>query len=78
MGLETPIREQEPVGDKQSHLLYLDMEFAIRHCTKGIGIWDWASNDEDREPELVTASGGGAWPIAVGSGWSSCSRSGSG
>ena len=34
------------VSDKQMHLQYMDMDAAIRHCTKGIGIWDWASNDE--------------------------------
>ena len=33
------------VADKQEHLVYLDMQDAITHCTKGIGIWDWASND---------------------------------
>jgi xylulose-5-phosphate/fructose-6-phosphate phosphoketolase len=46
------------VCDKQKHLQYLDMEAAITHCTKGIGIWDWASNDEGGEPDLVMASAG--------------------
>jgi len=46
------------VSDKQMHLQYLDMDAAIRHCTKGIGIWEWASNDEGREPDLVMASAG--------------------
>jgi xylulose-5-phosphate/fructose-6-phosphate phosphoketolase len=46
------------VADKQSHLQYLDMDAAIRHCTKGIGIWDWASNDDGLEPDLVMASCG--------------------
>ena len=32
---------------------YLDMDAAIRHCTKGIGIWDWASNDQGSEPDVV-------------------------
>jgi len=41
------------VADKQKHLQYLDMEQAIKHCTKGIGIWDWASNDEGEEPDVV-------------------------
>ena len=41
------------VSDKQQHLQYLDMDAAIRHCTKGLGIWDWASNDEGVEPDLV-------------------------
>jgi len=46
------------VCDKQSHLQYLDMDAAIKHCTKGIGIWDWASNDAGAEPDLVLASAG--------------------
>lgn len=46
------------VSDKQSHLQYLDMDSAIVHCSKGIGIWDWASNDEGVEPDLVMASAG--------------------
>src|SRR5271166_2691422 len=46
------------VCDKQSHLQYMDMEAAITHCTKGIGIWDWASNDEGGEPDVVMASAG--------------------
>ncbi|TXK64487.1 phosphoketolase family protein [Alkalisalibacterium limincola] len=41
------------VCDKQDHLQFLDMEAAIRHCTKGIGIWDWASNDQGCETDLV-------------------------
>ncbi|NJM97157.1 MAG: phosphoketolase family protein [Phormidesmis sp. RL_2_1] len=41
------------VADKQLHLQYLTMEQAIKHCTKGIGIWDWASNDA---PDLATDS----------------------
>jgi xylulose-5-phosphate/fructose-6-phosphate phosphoketolase len=46
------------VSDKQMHLQYMDMDAAIRHCTKGIGIWDWASNDDGSEPDLVMASAG--------------------
>jgi xylulose-5-phosphate/fructose-6-phosphate phosphoketolase len=46
------------VCDKQKHLQYLDMDKAIVHCTKGIGIWDWASNDEGGEPDVVMASAG--------------------
>jgi xylulose-5-phosphate/fructose-6-phosphate phosphoketolase len=46
------------VCDKQKHLQYLSMERAIIHCTKGIGIWDWASNDESGEPDVVMASAG--------------------
>ena len=46
------------VCDKQKHLQFLNMEQAIIHCTKGIGIWDWASNDESGEPDVVMASAG--------------------
>ncbi len=46
------------VCDKQNHLQYMDMDAAITHCTKGIGIWDWASNDEGGEPDVVMASAG--------------------
>ncbi len=46
------------VSDKQLHLQYLDMEAAIEHCTKGIGIWDWASTDQRSEPDVVFASAG--------------------
>ncbi len=46
------------VSDKQKHLQYLDMDAAIKHCTKGIGIWEWASNDNGYEPDLVMASAG--------------------
>jgi len=46
------------VSDKQEHLVYLDMDEAITHCTKGIGIWDWASNDAGSEPDVVMASAG--------------------
>ncbi len=41
------------VCDKQSHVQYLDMPSAIKHCTKGLGIWDWASNDDGVEPDVV-------------------------
>jgi len=46
------------VCDKQKHLQYLDMDAAIKHCTKGIGIWEWASNDGGSEPDVVMASAG--------------------
>jgi len=46
------------VADKQQHLQYLDMDAAIKHCTKGIGIWDWASNDQGGEPDVVMAGCG--------------------
>ena len=41
------------VCDKQSHLQFLNMEDAVKHCTKGLGIWDWASNDQGAEPDVV-------------------------
>ena len=46
------------VSDKQEHLQYLNMEQAIEHCTKGIGIWPQFSTDADQEPDLVMASCG--------------------
>ena len=50
------------VADKQKHLQYLSMEEAIIHCTKGISIWDWASNDdrgiEPDEPDVIIACAG--------------------
>jgi xylulose-5-phosphate/fructose-6-phosphate phosphoketolase len=46
------------VADKQPHLSYLDMDAAVRHCTKGAGIWTWASTDQDSEPDVVIASCG--------------------
>ncbi|HYZ20202.1 MAG TPA: phosphoketolase family protein [Gaiellaceae bacterium] len=41
------------VAGKQPALNYLSMDDAILHCTRGIGIWDWASNDESGEPDVV-------------------------
>jgi xylulose-5-phosphate/fructose-6-phosphate phosphoketolase len=46
------------VSDKQQHLQYMSMDHAIAHCTKGIGIWPQASNDEGTEPDVVMASAG--------------------
>jgi xylulose-5-phosphate/fructose-6-phosphate phosphoketolase len=46
------------VADKQVHLQYLDIDAAIAHCTKGAGIWNWASNDQGAEPDVVMASCG--------------------
>jgi xylulose-5-phosphate/fructose-6-phosphate phosphoketolase len=46
------------VADKQPHPEYLTMDEAIRHCTKGIGLWDWASTDQNGEPDVVIASAG--------------------
>ncbi len=41
------------VCDKQAHIQYLDIDSAIAHCTKGLGIWTWASNDAGEEPDVV-------------------------
>ena len=46
------------VADKQDHIQYLNLEDAIEHCTKGVGIWDWASNDQGEDPDVVMASCG--------------------
>jgi xylulose-5-phosphate/fructose-6-phosphate phosphoketolase len=43
------------VAGKQPALQFLPMEDAILHCTRGVGIWDWASNDGDDEPDVVLA-----------------------
>ncbi len=46
------------VAGKQPSLQWLDMEAAIKHCSAGIGIWEWASNDHDSEPDVVMACAG--------------------
>jgi xylulose-5-phosphate/fructose-6-phosphate phosphoketolase len=46
------------VAGKQSALQYLDIDAAIDHCTAGIGIWEWASNDRGGEPDVVLACAG--------------------
>src|SRR3954451_11854801 len=46
------------VADKQPHLSYLGMDEEVKHCTKGAGIWRWASSDADAEPDVVMASCG--------------------
>ena len=46
------------VAGKQPALQYLDMDAAIKHCTAGIGIWEWASNDRGGEPDVVMACAG--------------------
>ncbi len=46
------------VADKAAHLQYLDMEAAVKHCTKGIGIWGFASTDDGVEPDVVMACAG--------------------
>jgi xylulose-5-phosphate/fructose-6-phosphate phosphoketolase len=46
------------VIDKQLHLQYLSMEAAIEHCARGASIWQWASNDQGLEPDVVLAAAG--------------------
>jgi len=46
------------VADKAEHLQYMTIEQAIDHCTRGIGIWDFASNDNGTEPDAVIACAG--------------------
>ncbi len=46
------------VAGKQPALQYLDMDAAVKHCTAGIGIWEWASNDRGSEPDVVMACAG--------------------
>ena len=46
------------VAGKQPSLDYLSMDDAIAHCTRGIGIWEWASNDEGGEPDVVLGCAG--------------------
>jgi len=46
------------VAGKAPAAQWLDMDAAIRHCSQGIGIWDWASNDQGTEPDVVMACAG--------------------
>jgi len=46
------------VAGKQPQLQWLDMESAVRHCSAGIGIWEWASSDHDGEPDVVMGCAG--------------------
>jgi xylulose-5-phosphate/fructose-6-phosphate phosphoketolase len=46
------------VAGKQPALDFLPMDDAIAHCTRGIGIWEWASNDAGGEPDVVLACAG--------------------
>jgi xylulose-5-phosphate/fructose-6-phosphate phosphoketolase len=46
------------VSDKQMHLQYHDMDAAVRNCTKGIDIWEWACTDAGEEPDVVLAAAG--------------------
>ena len=46
------------VAGKQPALSYLSIEQAVAHCTRGLGIWDWASNDRGALPDVVLACAG--------------------
>ncbi|HQQ05563.1 MAG TPA: phosphoketolase family protein [Candidatus Omnitrophota bacterium] len=46
------------VAGKHPGLQYLDIDAAVRHCTRGIGIWEWASTDRNSEPDVVMACAG--------------------
>jgi xylulose-5-phosphate/fructose-6-phosphate phosphoketolase len=46
------------VAGKQPSPQWLDMESAVKHCTAGLGIWEWASNDAGSEPDVVMACAG--------------------
>ncbi|NOT75700.1 MAG: phosphoketolase family protein [Cyclobacteriaceae bacterium] len=46
------------VAGKQPAIQWLDMEAAVKHCSTGLGIWQWASNDEGSEPDVVMACAG--------------------
>jgi len=46
------------VAGKQPQLQWLDMEAATKHCTAGIGIWEWASSDQNEAPDVVMACAG--------------------
>jgi xylulose-5-phosphate/fructose-6-phosphate phosphoketolase len=46
------------VAGKQPELQWLDMDSAIKHCTAGLGIWEWASNDKGSDPDVVMACAG--------------------
>jgi xylulose-5-phosphate/fructose-6-phosphate phosphoketolase len=43
------------VAGKQPALQFLDMDAAIKHCSQGVSIWQWASNDQGAEPDVVMA-----------------------
>jgi xylulose-5-phosphate/fructose-6-phosphate phosphoketolase len=46
------------IAGKQPALQYLDIDSAVKHCAAGVGIWEWASNDRDSDPDVVMACAG--------------------
>jgi len=53
------------VASKHPRMQWLNMDAAIKHCTEGIGVWTWASNDEGDEPDIVMACAGDTPTIEV-------------
>jgi len=53
------------VAGKQPQPQWLAMDAAIKHCAAGIGLWEWASNDRDGEPDVVLAAAGDAPTIEI-------------
>ncbi len=47
------------VAGKQPELQWMDIDSAVKHCTAGLGIWEWASNDKGEDPDVVMACCGG-------------------
>lgn len=56
--LRTTNRVNVIVAGKQPQPQWLSMDAAIKHCTEGVGIWEWASNDKGHEPDVVLACAG--------------------
>jgi xylulose-5-phosphate/fructose-6-phosphate phosphoketolase len=46
------------IAGKHPELQWLDMDAAVRHCTAGVSVWEWASNDQNVEPDVVMACAG--------------------
>ncbi len=57
--MDSVLRDRDSVNvviaGKQPQLQYLDMDAAVKHCTMGIGIWEWASSDRGSDPDVVMA-----------------------
>lgn len=53
------------VAGKQPSLQFLDMDAAVNHCTAGVKIWEWASNDRGTEPDAVMVCAGDVPTLAA-------------
>ena len=62
------------VAGKQPEPAWLSMEDAVLHCTRGIGIWDWASNDDGGEPDVVMACAGDVPTLEIARGGDAAPR----